>query len=339
MENRDFPLFRAGLILVALAALIGIGVSLATGSRPGARGNDDARAEASKDRNDEGKGKKKKKDKVDPAVAVVGADSGLCRVVGGPSPLPAEVRESSGVAHGAGGVAWTMNDSGDPALFAVGTDGRLRSRVLLAGARVQDWEDIAAGPCGGGRCLYVGDIGDNEAARPEIVVYRVREPAAGASESGRVEALRGRYPDAAQDAEAMFVLPDGRVHIVTKGESGPIAIYRFPANAAPGAATTLERVATLGAEEVERLDRITGASASPDGRWVALRTLRNVTLVPTAELLAGRVEAGRAYDVGPLDEAQGEGIGLGEGGNVLLTSEAGKKDQPGTITRLACRLD
>ena len=45
--------------------------------------------------------------------------------------------------------------------------------VRVAGARVQDWEDVAAGPCPGGNCLYVADIGDNRRVRDSVEVLRV----------------------------------------------------------------------------------------------------------------------------------------------------------------------
>jgi hypothetical protein len=53
---------------------------------------------------------------------------------------------------------------------------------------VTDWEDVAAGPCPGGRCLYVADIGDNTASRPSVTVYRVPEPRPG--EPARAPARR-----------------------------------------------------------------------------------------------------------------------------------------------------
>ena len=42
------------------------------------------------------------------------------------------------------------------------------------------------------------------------------------------------YPDHAHDAEALLVAEDGWLHIVTKGDTGPIALYRFPRELQPG---------------------------------------------------------------------------------------------------------
>ena len=141
----------------------------------------------------------------------------ICTAAGPPRPLDAEIHESSGaaVSRAHAGIFWTHNDSGEPLLYAVDAEGRTAGRVRITGAAVEDWEDVALAPCpAGGDCLYVADIGDNDAERPSVTVYRVREPAPNASASAPAEAIRLRYPDGAHDAEAMFVL-DGAIHVVT----------------------------------------------------------------------------------------------------------------------------
>ncbi|HEU4453336.1 MAG TPA: hypothetical protein VFR81_09760 [Longimicrobium sp.] len=272
------------------------------------------------------------------ADAPAAAADAVCVPGGGLKPLDAEIHESSGVAvsRAHAGIFWTHNDSGEPLLYAVDSLGHTAGRVRVTGAAVEDWEDVSLAPCpGGGDCLYVADIGDNDAARPAVTVYRFPEPAPGAGESAPATAIRLRYPDGAQDAEAMFVL-DGAIHVVTKGESGPIAVYRAPADAAAGAA--LERVRQLSPGKVDRPERITSADASADGRWIAVRTLRSLAIYPAAELTGSGEAAPRRVDLKALDEAQGEGLGFTPDGSILLTSEGGKKDKPATFARLSCTL-
>jgi hypothetical protein len=270
-------------------------------------------------------------------AGVAPADA-VCAPDGGPREMDAEIHESSGVAvsRAHAGIFWTHNDSGDPLLYAVDAQGRTAGRVRITGASVEDWEDVALAPCpAGGDCLYVADIGDNDAERASITVYRVPEPAPGASESAPATAIRLRYPDGAHDAEALFVL-NGAIHVVTKGESGPIALYRAPANA--GADATLERVRALSDDKVGRPERITSADASPDGKWVVLRTLHEASFYPASELGGSGAAAPRRVDLRGLDEAQGEGIGFGPDGAVFVTSEGGKKDKRATFARLTCTL-
>jgi hypothetical protein len=259
-------------------------------------------------------------------------------VDGSPRPLGDEIHESSGVAVSRthAGLFWTHNDSGDPLLYAVDAQGRTAGRVRVSGASVQDWEDIALAPCpAGGDCLYVADIGDNDAKRGSVTVYRVAEPAPGASETAPAAPLRLRYPDGAHDAEAMFVL-NGAIHVVTKGESGPIALYRAPAGA--GAEATLELLRTLSPDRVGKPERITGADASADGRWVVLRTLGEAMIFPAAALAGSGAASPLRVDLGELDEKQGEGIGFTPDGSLVLTSEGGRKKDPATVARLSCTL-
>ena len=264
-----------------------------------------------------------------------------CAPDGASRPLGREIHESSGVAvsRAHAGIFWTPNDSGDPFLYAVAAEGHTAGRVRVTGASVQDWEDIDLGPCpGGGDCLYVADIGDNAARRPFVTVYRLPEPAPGATASAAATAIRLRYPDGAHDAEATFVL-NGAIHVVTKGESGSIAVYRAPANAGAGAEVTLERIRELAPARVQRPERITGADARADARWIVLRTLREAVFYPAGELTGSGPVGPHRVDLKGLNERQGEGIGFAPDGSLILTSEGGKKDQPATFARLSCTLE
>lgn len=335
--RRAFTPLGLGIALVAAIAVI----SLAATALQSRKGDGDGRnAVSALGKGDKGD-KRDKGDKGDRdrrgGVAVALGDS-VCRVESAGVALSGEVSEASGIAAGRGApnVLWTHNDSGDPVLFAFAADGNALGRVRVTGASVQDWEDMAAGPCAGGNCLYVADIGDNDASRASATVYRLPEPAPTDAQTRPAEAFHATYPDGAHDAEAMFVLPDGGIHIVTKGETGPIAIYRFPQPLRAGTTARLERVAELRAGTAKRKDRITGAAASPDGQWVALRTLESIELYRTADLLGGRVQNPVRVDLSTLNEAQGEGVGWGPDGLLYLSSEGGKKNTPGTIARLTC---
>jgi hypothetical protein len=81
-----------------------------------------------------------------------------------------ELPEGSGVAlsRQSPGRLWAHNDSGEPALVALDTNGGVAGRVRVSGAKVEDWEAIAVGPCASGDCIDVGDIGDNDAGRSSI---------------------------------------------------------------------------------------------------------------------------------------------------------------------------
>jgi hypothetical protein len=261
-----------------------------------------------------------------------------CRLDGSLVPLP-EVPEASGVvvSRRTPGLLWTHGDSGKPVLYALDEHGTFKSRVQVTGAEVQNWEDLAIGACDGGSCLYVGDIGDNDARRDHITVYRVPEPQATDAATAAAEAFHATYPDGPQDAEALLVSKDGGVFVITKGNSAPSTVYRFPSPLHAGAKVQLERVGVL-AGHTKKNERVTGASTSPEGHWVALRTHGAVLFYDAEQFLSGRFPRPLRFDVASLGEPQGEGVAIGKGGVVFLVSEGGGKHRPGTFARGVCKL-
>jgi hypothetical protein len=195
------------------------------------------------------------------------------------------ISESSGLvaSRTMPGAYWTHNDSGDgPFIYAIDTHGDSLGTFRVNGARNRDWEDIAAGP--GPQpdksYLYIGDTGDNDSVRPEVIVYRVAEPALsntsrkftksrpGSTEPA--EAIRLKYPDGPHDAEALLVHPrTGNIYLVTKVVIAEPSVYEAVAPFTAGQPVTMRRI---GETHVPSLfgGVITGGNISPDGRRVAL---------------------------------------------------------------------
>ena len=260
-----------------------------------------------------------------------------CRASGTVVEVPG-LREASGLAvsRRVPGRLWTHNDSGQPVLFALDTRGSVTGQVRLTGADVVDWEAVAVGPCGTASCVYIGDIGDNIAGRSHVTVYRLPEPEAASGTAAASDVFHATYPDGPQDAEALLVAGDGRPYIVTKGETGPIGVYRFPSELKSGATTRLERVGEALAKP-DAASRITDAAVSPDGRWAALRTKSSLTFYLASDLLAGQWRAATRIDLTPLKEPQGEGVALGDDNIVFLAGEGGGKGRAsGTFAHFSC---
>ena len=261
-----------------------------------------------------------------------------CRPAGAMARLDG-LQEASGLAvsRRSPGHLWTHNDSGEPVLFAVSADGRVTGRFRLTGVTVNDWEAMAIGSCGGGACLYVGDIGDNDANRKRVTVYRVAEPGNGDGSGAVKDAFHATYPDGPRDAETLLVGPDGALYIVSKGETGGVALYRFPRELRAGATHTLELVGKpRSSSKVDAQSRVTDGAVSADGRWVVLRSKTRVWLYDAAAFLAGSWTVAREIDVASLREPQGEGIAMDADGTIYLAGEGGSKSQPGTLARLSC---
>lgn len=247
--------------------------------------------------------------------------------------------EASGLvaSRASDGRLWLHNDSGQPELFAFDAKGRALGRVTLEGAAVRDWEALATGPCDGGHCLYVGDIGDNDARRSHVTIYRLKEPAT-ASGTAKVDGVfNAAYPDGAHDAEALLVAPDGTLHIVTKGDTGAVAVYRFPKALRAGSTLKLERVgAPLSKGQPGKADRVTDGAVSADGKWVALRTPGALALYDAGSFFKGDwTQAGR-IDLTALGEPQGEAVSFGASGAIYVGGEGGGKKRPGTLAVMTC---
>lgn len=226
------------------------------------------------------------------------------------------IDEASGLAASrrADGVLWVHNDSGgDPALYAIGTDGRFLGAVWLAGADNIDWEDMASFTLGGRAYLLVADFGDNNGKRRNCSFYVIEEPDhAQLSPSKEIVApvawnVPVAYPDGPHDCEAVAVDPgtagdgsDGRVYFLTKREK-PSRLFSVPLKpASPGAGAGAPQIAfELGSvgllpqpSSVQNLLPVptgryrgqpTGMDFSPDGRMAVVLTYGDVLLYPRRE--------------------------------------------------------
>lgn len=191
-----------------------------------------------------------------------------------------EISELSGVVASRlqPGVFFAHNDSGDkPRIFAIKLDGTTVGEYQVSGASAVDWEDITAGPCPAGQCVFVGDIGDNNKVREQVVIYRISEAALAAASGGAIpaDAFPAVYPDGAHNAETLLADPSsGDLFIVTKEQSGPSLVFRFPASALPGEKTVMEQVASLTIPSGITLT--TGGDAHPCAPRFLLRTYTHV---------------------------------------------------------------
>lgn len=261
-----------------------------------------------------------------------------CRAAGPLARVP-ELAEGSGVAAALRnpGRAWALNDSGDPVLVALDDRGTVRGRVQVTGAAVEDWEAIALGPCPEASCLYIGDIGDNDAQRKHITIYRVPEPHETMTSVPVRNVFHATYPDGPQDAETLLVTPGGEIFIVTKGETRPVRMYRFPRDMQPGSTVALSPVGSPRTDRKSKSsERITDGAVSPNGAWIVLRTTESLLFHATAQLMTGNWGEARRVDLRDLGERRGEGVAFADATTLYVVGEGGGGRQPGTFGRLTC---
>ena len=135
----------------------------------------------------------------------------------------------------------------------------------------------------------------------------------------------------------MLVSPDGTLFIVTKGDTGSVAVYKFPRELKADATMKLERVGKALVEKAKGNSRVTDGAFSADGRWVVLRTNDTLTFYPGENFVKGEFRESHRMSLSALKEPQGEAVAFGRGNTVYLAGEGGGKKQPGTLAALSCK--
>ena len=252
--------------------------------------------------------------------------------------LPAELSEASGITPSGRteGIFWVHGDDNPPMIFAIDTTGTIKARVRVAGLRNRDWEDIAAAPCGNERCLYIADVGDNMQNRASRMIARISEPALTDTITSEPVRYQFRTPGKSHDAEAIVVLPDDELYLITKGRSGPITVFAFPKPLVTDAPMDLEEVATLSAGLVQLPDMVTSAAALPGTRVIAIRTYGGLQFYHARKRSFEPVYE-QPYDLRALNEPQGEGLAVLGDGTIMLVSEQAT-GRAALLSRLQCKL-
>lgn len=251
--------------------------------------------------------------------------AGPCEVASGSVGFP-EIPESSGLAVSRRNSAllWSHNDSGSAAvLFAIDTAGTVHGRVSVPVA-TRDWEDVSAGPCPSGSCLYIADIGDNRRVRPTVKIYRVPEPAPQDATTAPPEVFTATYDDGPHNAEAMFVV-GADLFIVTRDRIG--GLYR--ATVAGSQELTFQRIGQLG------LTQVTDAETAPDERSVVVRTEHEAVFYRLDDQKLG--DPFLRIPLDGLKEPQGEGVAL-DGSKLYLSTEGRPWSRAGRLLSLRCNV-
>lgn len=211
------------------------------------------------------------------------------------------INESSGLVD-LGALMVTTNDSGSASrLYAV--DPRTGRTVGTTTYRA-DTVDVEALAPAGRNAVWVGDIGDNRRVRKSVSVYRV---AVGRDRIvQRPVRYRLDYPRGSHDAESLFTDRSGRLHLITKSFTGGV-VYR--------AAKRLSRTRVNRLRPVGRVGELaTDAAVMPGGRHLLVRGYGLVGVYTLPGLH-------RVASFALPRQRQGEGISVGPGGRIRLSSE------------------
>ena len=181
---------------------------------------------------------------------------------------------------------------------------RRSGRTTYTTDAVVDVEALAPGRDGS---VWVGDIGDNDRARPVVSLYRLPAVTRG-DRTVTAQRFDLVHPDGPRDAETLLVQPStGRVFVVTKGVFGG-QVMAAPRTLRTDRPNRLRPVGTVGGLVTDGTFLPGGAVALrdyADGFVVDPRTWRTVGELPAAEPAAGRGD--RAVAAAPvLVSSEGE---------------------------------
>ncbi|MBS7564629.1 hypothetical protein KHS38_09440 [Mucilaginibacter sp. Bleaf8] len=241
--------------------------------------------------------------------------------------------ETSGVA-----ASWTHpdiyyihNDSGDTSrFFAINPQGQLKGTYYYKGESagkgrfgVMDCEDIAVGPGpqAGKGYVYVGDIGDNNALRKHITVYRIPEPAlTDSSINLHATQLYLKYPDGPKDAETMMVDPVDKLLYIVSKRRGSVNVYTAPLNYQDKDTVTLTRQCQLHFKGLQPLKWIVGGDIAKDGSQILLKSYAKVYYWKrTPGQPAWQAMQQKPQELPYEQEPQGEAIGFAPDGKSYYT--------------------
>ena len=258
-------------------------------------------------------------------TACVGQPSYEGPFIVGTTPKDALPEVSGIVQSGQPFVLWMINDSGDePVVYAVHLRGGQVFRHKLTGAVNVDWEDIAIAPSNAEADslgsipteLYIADIGDNNAKRKSISVYRIAEPDVFSSTTipdAGVEKFELVYPDGPRDAEAMLVDPLTREIVIVTKRDAKARIYSC------SELTTSPVQLTFRGELPFTL--ITAGDVASNGRTIILKNYHKAwewTRDPKQPIWKALLGEGRRIPYGP--ELQGEAICYDQGDQGYYTT-------------------
>lgn len=175
------------------------------------------------------------------------------------------INETSGIADSRKnpGFLWVQEDGGNPTqLYLLNRAGIVQKKIFLDDVTNRDWEDMALVD----NEIYIGEIGDNNAAYTEYAIYKFPEPLMSVDTVHNPETIRFRYADGPRDAETFLVDPsDKSIYLITKRDN-PSRIYKLSPPFSNAAVNIASQVGEL------QLTGVVSAALSSDRKEIIAKT-------------------------------------------------------------------
>jgi hypothetical protein len=236
--------------------------------------------------------------------------------------LPSHLSENSGLVATSSNGIWTHNDSGDgPIIYKIDSNGNQLDSINLNGVLAIDFEDIAKDNQGN---FYIGDIGNNNHNRTDLVIYKIPNPDSILGNNVTPEAIYFSYPNQVifpdpnqnKDCEALFHF-NGHIYLLSKnwGNSGYSTLYQLPDSGGTYIATIIDSVQT---------PLVTGADFHSSGK-LAILSMDRVVIFD--QFIGNNFFNGRKSTF-PFSLTQKEGVSF-VNANSLYVSQENNRFFPG----------
>ena len=222
-------------------------------------------------------------------------------------------------------LIWMLNDGGNKSkIYGVSKKGKI-VKVLTVKAKNNDWEDLASDEKGN---LYIGDFGNNESRRKNLVILKIKNKDLSNSKKVDVEKIKFYYPNQSTfppkkkqlffDAESFFYY-NNSLYIFTKSrvksKFGKTSLYRVPATKGNHKAEFISDFSNCEAMDCW----ITSADISKDGSKVALLSPSSVLIF--SDFKKDDFLSGKLTKIPFNSNSQKEGITFKDNNTLLITDE------------------
>ncbi|WP_291868661.1 hypothetical protein [Maribacter sp.] len=192
--------------------------------------------------------------------------------------LPKQLTENSGIVSFNENFVWFVEDGGNAdKIYQTNFKGKITNTLEIKNAKNKDWEDLTKDNKGN---VYIGDIGNNENKRKDLVIYKIANPEKEKGNKIEAEEIKFYYPEQKKfppkkkhlfyDSEALFY-KDHYLYLVTKNRAHPFNgkafVYKIPATKGNHEAQLVD---TFNICQDWNTCQITSADISPDSTQLVL---------------------------------------------------------------------
>ncbi|WP_233269874.1 hypothetical protein [Polaribacter sp. L3A8] len=222
-------------------------------------------------------------------------------------------------------LIWMLNDGGNkPKIYGVSSRGSIEKELTIK-EKNNDWEDLTSDEDGN---LYIGDFGNNDSKRKNLVILKVNHEDLTSDKKVKVEKIKFYYPNQTKfppkkkqlffDAESFFYYKNS-LYVFTKSrvksKFGKTSLYRIPAKEGEYEAQFISEF-----NNCDEMDCwITSADISNDGSKVALLSPSYVLLF--SDYKDDDFLSGKFTKIHLKYSSQKEGITFKDNNTLLITDE------------------